>query len=428
MKRFEQIIKVFLAVVLINLTTNMTAQNTPTEVTQTTSSNHVHDQTKSHARFDSIDVSLLTCGPGDQVWSYYGHTALRIHDKAAGQDIAVNWGMFSFRQSNFVLRFVFGLTDYQMGIVPMNEFIYEYERQGRWIKEQRIVLSPEEKKTLLQAIDKNYLPENRKYRYNFFYDNCTTRARDVIFNAIHKTNLRLPEETIATTYRKEIHKWNESHRWARFGNDLLLGLHSDKAISITEREFLPDNLRQDLDLTLRIDTVNNPIDNHSKKGYIALVDTSIMIVTPVAEVVSQESVTPRMAAIAIAVVVVLLSVTELCKKKNFWWLDILTLLVTGIPGLVLLAMVFSLHPTVQFNCQILILNPLNIVFLWHVYKKIRHGLLPSYYNYWGCLVIAGFLLGLNTQDYAEGMNILACSLLARYILRTITLHRQKKEE
>lgn len=428
MKRFEQIIKVFLAVVLINLTTNLTAQDTPTEVMQTAEASRAHDEVESNARFDSVDVSLLTCGPGNQVWSYYGHTALRIHDKAAGQDIAVNWGMFSFRQNNFILRFVFGLTDYQMGIVPMDEFIYEYEQQGRWMKEQRITLSSREKMKLLQTIDKNYLPENREYRYNFFYDNCTTRARDVIFNAINKKNLRLPEEPVTTTYREETHKWNENHRWARFGNDLLLGLHSDRTIGVMEREFLPDNLRQDFDLTLRIDTVNNPIDNLSKKGFITLVDTTVTILPPTTEVISQETITPRKVAIAIAVIIVLLSVVELYKKKNFWWLDALLFLLTGIPGLVLLAMVFSLHPTVQYNCQILILNPLNLIFLWHICKKMRQDQLPTYYVYWGCLVIAGFLLGLTAQDYAEGMNILACSLLIRYILRNITLHQYKRKE
>ena len=117
---------------------------------------------------DSVRISLLTCGPGNQVYSYYGHTAIRYHDLARQQDIAINYGIFSFQKSYFILRFVFGLTDYEMGIEDFATFISTYSHRGSWVKEQVLNLTRKEKWAITQAIDVNYRPENRVYRYNYF--------------------------------------------------------------------------------------------------------------------------------------------------------------------------------------------------------------------------------------------------------------------
>ena len=130
------------------------------------------------ARIDStISVGFITCGPGPEVYSLYGHTALHFKDTSRGTDVAVNWGMFSFSKPNFVLRFVFGLTDYEIGIQDFSYFCEAYRYEHRWVKEQQLDLTPREKLLIAEAIEENYRPENREYRYNYFYDNCTTRAR-----------------------------------------------------------------------------------------------------------------------------------------------------------------------------------------------------------------------------------------------------------
>lgn len=115
----------------------------------------------------------------------------------------------------------FGLTDYQIGIYPMSDFIAEYAREGRWVRQQRLRLSRTEKLGILRSIDKNAQPENRVYRYNFFYDNCTTRAREMILSNIGNQSTNFKDIPTTSTYREEIHKLNGQHRWARFGNDLL---------------------------------------------------------------------------------------------------------------------------------------------------------------------------------------------------------------
>lgn len=405
MKRFNHIFRAFLVVLLINLTTYTAAQE------------------KNESWIDSVDISLLTCGPGQEVWSYYGHTALRIEDHAHGNDLAVNWGMFSFQQDFFVLRFVFGLTDYQIGIFPMERFIEEYSSEGRWVKQQRLALTRKEKIEILTAIDKNNMPENRTYRYNFFFDNCTTRARDMIVNHLgtHETDFK--NVNTQSSYRKEIHRWNENHRWARFGNDLLLGYKADKSINKQEWEFLPENLSEVFATEARKDTISQqeePIieTSGSTPRFIKLVDSTYYVIPPLAnEKKEAESISPFRVALALGIIIIGLSVFEGYRKKNFWWLDMTLLALTGAPGFILLAMMFSEHPTVQVNFQILILNPLNLIFIWKAIKRMSKGKMYWYYNVWGIFLAISLFMQI-WQHYAEGMIILALSLLLRYLLRS----------
>ena len=436
MKRFKHIFRVILAVILTNLTTIVTAQDFSGNNAPDISVQNSRVNEEATAWLDSVDISLLTCGPGEEVWSYYGHSALRIQDKAHGSDVAVNWGMFSFRQSFFVLRFVFGLTDYQIGIYPMAHFMEEYSAEGRWVRQQRLHLSREEKMKILQAIDENAQPENRTYRYNFFFDNCTTRAREMVITNIGYCNTNFKDNDAQSSYREEIHKLNGNHRWARFGNDLLLGYMSDRDITKREWEFLPDNLSKDFATEGRKDFINDgrkdfgndPSGNddanriYGKDGYLMLVDSTCYLIppSPTREVAEAEAITPTVVFISLAVLTIGLSVLEWRKKKNFWALDAFLLILTGLPGLILFAMLFSQHPTVQVNFQMLILNPFNLIFVWKTIQKMRQGKLYWYYEVWGiCLVVSLFMQ--IWQTYAEGMVTLALSLLVRYAFKSTML-------
>ena len=106
------------------------------------------------ARIDStISVGFITCGPGPEVYSLYGHTALHFTDTSRGTDVAVNWGIFSFSKPNFVLRFVFGLTDYEIGIQDFAHFCEAYRYEQRWVKEQQLDLTAKEKLLIAEAIE-----------------------------------------------------------------------------------------------------------------------------------------------------------------------------------------------------------------------------------------------------------------------------------
>ena len=199
------------------------------------------------AGLDSVKISLLTCSAGDEVYSLYGHTAIRYTDEKYGVDEVINYGVFSFSKPFFVLRFIFGLTDYEMGIMPFEMFCAEYRSEGRSVIQQDLNLTRGEKAAIRDALIANYRPENRVYRYNYFYDNCTTRARDIICDNING-KVRYPgQQQPYPSFRSLIHKFNDEHPWARFGNDMLLGVKADKKTDQSEHQFLPFFLMKDFD-------------------------------------------------------------------------------------------------------------------------------------------------------------------------------------
>ena len=191
---------------------------------------------------DSIEVSLLTCSPHEEIYSLYGHTALRWHDMAKGEDIAFNWGVFDFKKPYFVGRF-----DYELGAYPYPFFREEYKRCGSSITEQVLNLTPEEKMALKQALVENLKPENKVYRYNYFYDNCSMRPRDLIERCIAGKVEYAQREDYQPTYREMVHSCVRNHPWAAFGNDMLLGLKADLKTNLRQQEFLPENLMYDFD-------------------------------------------------------------------------------------------------------------------------------------------------------------------------------------
>ena len=195
---------------------------------------------------DRIQISLLTCSPGKEVWAQYGHTAIRYYDKESGEDLAINYGIFSLDQTYFIPRFVLGMTDYRMGVQPMDMFLAQYSYEGRGVVEQVLNLSAEDKEVIYKALQENMKPENVVYRYNYFFDNCTTRARDMLVNHLHGKVVYPPAEEDAT-FRSMIHKWNNKYEWSQFGEDLLLGVNADRKTTKSEQQFLPENLRSDFD-------------------------------------------------------------------------------------------------------------------------------------------------------------------------------------
>ena len=388
-----------------------------------TTGSHAQADSSRLKQMDSVRIYLLTCSPGQEIWSLYGHTAIRIQDPVQSQDLVINYGMFNFRQKNFILNFIFGLTDYEMGIVPFQTFMIEYARQGRGVIQQQLHLSAQEKASIIQAVAENYQPANRKYRYNYFYDNCTTRARDMLVTHLDGKTEYVVDPTETPSYREMIHEWNEKHRWARFGNDLLLGVKADFKTDYVAQQFLPERLREDF-------AKATVVQSNGRKN--PLVDAETEILTPNSLNAKEatfvwDSVSPSILFLTLLVVIALVSLWELKRAKTLWILDLVLLTLDGLAGLILLAMIFSQHPTVSLNFQILLLNPLSVIFVYSVINKEVKG---KYHRYWTCfaLCILLFMIGGIFQDYAEGMYFLALTLLIRvcinqYITRKPTCNR-----
>ena len=356
-------------------------------------------------KYDSIEVSLLTCSPHEEIYSLYGHTALRWHDlhqsgPSAGNDIAFNWGIFNFNKPYFVLRFVFGLTDYELGIMPFQYFCTYYEKWGSSVTEQVLNLSNEEKMKLEAALQKNLLPENRIYRYNYFYDNCSTRPRNIIEECINGKVEYAQREDYTPSYREMVGVCTRNHPWGTFGNDILLGIKADFKTDMRQQEFLPDNLLYDFDRA----------QIYADGTYRPLVKERRMVVLPGVQIIENDfPFTPTECAVILLLVALLLRGLEWKLKKVFVWWDVLLMLAQGLAGCVLFAMIFSQHPTTSLNLQILLLNPLPLFFIPSIIRKKK----TKWQNLLLVLVVL-FFIGSLFQHYAEGMLILALSLLSRF--------------
>ncbi len=207
----------------------------------------------SHAAPDSsrLQVSLITCAPGAELYSVFGHTALRIVDSAANTDIIYNYGTFNFDDPDFYSKFVRGKLMYFLSQQSFPDFLYEYAYFKRGVTEQVLQLSPTEKTEMQRSLFENVREENRYYKYDFLYDNCATRLRDIIF----KTNIDSTYEPSAfaangATFRDYLHNYlsRAEMQWTTLGIDLLLGIGADKAMTPAESMFLPDYLAQGVSL------------------------------------------------------------------------------------------------------------------------------------------------------------------------------------
>ena len=310
--------------------------------------------------------------------------------------MAVNWGIFDFNKPNFVGRFVFGLTDYLMGIYPFEAFLREYEAEGRWVKEQQLNLTPEEKLSIAEAIWENYRPENREYRYNYFYDNCTTRARDMIADHLSGKLNYQQSANEGLSFRDLVHQYCRQHPWARFGNDMLLGLQADRPTTTRERQFLPCETMNDFDRAV--------VDGNRR----LVTGTTTLVDIPENPEEGSFPLSPRACGLLLLGIVVVLTIWEFIARKDFRWFDALLMLLCGLSGIVLFAMLFSQHPTVRLNLQLLLLNPLPLFFIWPMLK----GKCRWQYTMW-IILICCFIVGAFWQTYAEGMMTVAYSLFIR---------------
>lgn len=200
-----------------------------------------------------LRISLLTCSPGSELYSTFGHSALRVVDSSTGTDIVYNYGVFDFHDPDFYVKFVRGKLLYYLDQGDFNDFLYAYSMDDRSVSEQLLRFDCHEKIEIQRFLFDNLRPENRSYKYDFLFDNCTTRLRDLIWK-----QLRDDAATAAVTddpgrtFRNHLHHYLDMNRmdWAKLGIDILLGSRLDRAMDNSEAMFLPDYLEKGIDSTL----------------------------------------------------------------------------------------------------------------------------------------------------------------------------------
>lgn len=196
-----------------------------------------------------IRISLLTCTPGEELYSTFGHTAIRVTDSSSVTDYVFNYGTFNFEEPGFYTKFIRGKLWYYLSVENFEDFKYAYQADNRGITEQLLNMTAFEKIALMKALYENVKEQNKFYKYDFFFDNCTTRPRDMLVKYIKKPPVFRPVMPEGTRFRQAIHQYldkNEKY-WSKLGIDLLLGAPTDAIMTTENAQFLPDNLMKSLD-------------------------------------------------------------------------------------------------------------------------------------------------------------------------------------
>ncbi|HYH78182.1 MAG TPA: DUF4105 domain-containing protein [Longimicrobium sp.] len=207
----------------------------------------------------AIRIVLLTMGPGDPVWEKFGHNALWVHDPATGSEKAYNYGMFDFRQENFILNFARGRMDYWMEGFDAYLTADHYRQLNRSVWAQELNLTPAQARRVAELLRRNELPENRFYRYDYYRDNCSTRLRDILDQVLGGALKRATEsQASGTTYRwhtRRLMGQGAANGPMFTAIDFGLGPAADRPISRWEQMFLPMKLHDEV-AALRVPDAN----------------------------------------------------------------------------------------------------------------------------------------------------------------------------
>ena len=316
----------------------------------------------------ALRISLLTCAPGEELYSTFGHTAVRVQDNQAGIDDVYNYGTFEF-DDDFYVKFVRGKLLYALAMQSFPEFMYQYQVESRSVISQELALTCKQKQQLVAALRTNALPQNKNYRYDFLFDNCTTRAGDMVDSSSGANvvfgNILQPKPY---TFRNHIDVYlnRAAQDWSKLGIDLLLGAKMDRPANNREAMFLPDNLMLAFDSA----TIDGRPLVAAKQTILAMpsVASESLLITPV---------------VAFGFVLLLTVVFTFIKKrwsqKAVGVLDFILFFSLGLVGVLLLFMWFGTdHALCANNYNLLWALPTNLVATFGVHK--RSGWVKQYFT------------------------------------------------
>jgi hypothetical protein len=306
-------------------------------------------------------VSILTCGPGTDEYSIFGHSALRIKDPQTGFDVVYNYGTFNPRLPGFIYHFVKGDLQYWVSSVPFNAFLQAYMLENRSVSEQILALDPNEVRNIYTDLQQTMNSPDKYYRYQFFDDNCSTRLFDIVSGNV-AGSLKLDSTGVnnSDTYRHLLAPYTSRFPWIHLGVNLALGFPADTRVSFQQRMFLPAGLEKALSKIMR--------------GTRPLVAETNVLFNP-AVVSSSKSATffsPFFVLLALTLFVLATSFLPGFKQivPRFF------LVLVGLVGCVLTVLsLFSLHKPLQFNYQVLWFLPTHLLFIKSFSRKTERSYL-----------------------------------------------------
>ena len=364
---------------------------------------------RSAAQNDSchFQISLLTCGPGEDLYSIWGHTAIRVIDSTFRTDIVYNYGTFDDSDPYFYFKFTKGIMRYSLSVETFDEFMQEYTYEHRSVIEQVLQLNCEEKKRLLTALQVNAQEKNRYYNYHFYNDNCTLRAKDIIKA---NTNSQVIFGNILQdkhpTYRQLIHyNLNMSGQlWSKFGIDILLGHHLDQKPSNERAMFLPDYLMDGFD--------------HALTGNHTLISSKHSILAGAPQQNKSSWFTPAFLFWFLLIAITLISFIKSPWAKNTVAIfDFIFFLFIGLLGALMLYLWLARVDAVcRDNINILWALPSHIVIAFFV--RSRRGKVKIYFF---ITAMINIILLLGWKWWPQGLNTAVIPLCITLVYRSLSI-------
>lgn len=361
-----------------------------------------------------MQISLLTADPGEALYSTFGHSALRVKDSVNHTDIVYNYGTFNFDEPGFYTKFVRGKLNYYLSRNYFESFVEEYRQENRKLTEQVLNLSCSEKQKIQFLLDNNLLPQNLYYKYDFLFDNCTTRLRDLVEDAAD-SSVQFPT-TLKTkvTFRNLIHEYLDYNdkQWSKLGIDILLGSKTDAVMKPKEVMFLPDYLLKSFD--------SSYIDSRS------LVKEKEVVFQSTYNGDKKDNLSHPVFIFLVAfVIIAFLSFTKnSILRKILFSLDGMLFFITGLLGILLLFMWFGTdHVMCENNYNLLWAWPVNVIAAFYTHS-LRKGA-KVYFLIYGLFNLV--LLGL-WFTVPQQLNISLMPLIGIMVFRSLSIFRRKETD
>lgn len=313
-------------------------------------------------------VSIITSGPGDAIYEKFGHTAIRIKDPVLNFDILYNFGIFDFNDPNFVPNFTKGFMKYKLAGYPFHLSLKSAQRDKRWVKEQVLNLTQDQKNKIFYFLVNNAKPENASYFYDPFYDNCATRPRNIIQEIIGN-NLISSDVFVKNpmSFRELMNEEIHKNTWGSLGINIALGSKLDEVATANEYLYLPDYLYEYLKTSkVKINSKEESLVKETKVLLDFDEKTSI-----------SDSISPFLIFLIISLIGLLITYKDYKNNKRSKWLDFTLFFSTGLFGfLIIYLWFFTNHSTA----------PNNFNFLWAFAPNI---------------IVAFFLLNEKTKNWIQ---------------------------
>jgi hypothetical protein len=298
-------------------------------------------------------ISLLTCSPGDDLYSIFGHSAVRVKDPSQDIDWVFNYGTFDFSDPNFYPNFVRGKLNYKLSVSEYRYFEYSYYMENRWIWEQELNLRPGERQYLFDSLVINYRPENRYYLYDFFFDNCATRIRDIFVEALGRESIfDYSGLDQGQSFRELLMPYLAQKPWARLGINLGLGLPADRLATAWDYMFLPDHM-----MTVFGDAMLR--DGGNRENFIS---SGTTLLEGGEDGKGGFMITPLMVFLLVLAAAVAVSYRNPSAKRTALWFDRILFGSAGLLGFLIAFLWFATdHQVTVWNLNIIWAHPFHLV-------------------------------------------------------------------